>query len=80
MGIDIKIDKVVDARGAYCPGPLMELIRVIKSEPVGTVISVYSSDKGSAKDIPAWAAKAKQEYIGTEETDGYWTIVVKKIK
>ena len=80
MGIDVKIDKVVDARGTYCPGPLMELIRVVKSEPVGTVISVYSSDKGSAKDIPAWIAKVGHEYIGTEEKDGYWNIVVKKIK
>ncbi len=80
MGIDVKIDKVVDARGAYCPGPLMELIRVFKSEPVGTVFAVYSSDKGSAKDIPAWIAKVGHEHLGTEEKEGYWNIVVKKIK
>ncbi|MDQ7055469.1 MAG: sulfurtransferase TusA family protein [Persephonella sp.] len=48
---------VVDARGSFCPGPLMELISKIKSVPVGTELHVLSTDKGSAKDIPAWIKK-----------------------
>ena len=35
---------VVDARGSWCPGPLMELVRVIKDEPVGTEFDLLSSD------------------------------------
>lgn len=77
---EIKVDKVVDARGAFCPGPLMELIRVIKSEPVGSVIAVYSTDKGSMKDIPAWIAKVGHAHLRTEEKEGYWSVVVKKLK
>jgi len=45
-------DKVIDARGSFCPGPLMELIAAIKSNPVGSTIEILSTDKGSAKDIP----------------------------
>lgn len=73
-------DKTIDARGSFCPGPLMELIAAIKSNPVGTVIEVLSTDKGSVKDIPDWIKKVGQELVGVEEKDGHWSIVVKKIK
>lgn len=61
---DVTIDLDIDARGSFCPGPLMELIRGVKSLPVGSVIAVRSSDPGSAKDIPAWLQKAGHEFIG----------------
>jgi len=50
----ISITRTVDARGSFCPGPLMELIRAIRESQVGDVIAVYSSDKGSKIDIPKW--------------------------
>ncbi len=77
---NVKITRTVDARGAFCPGPLMELIGAMKIEEVGAVIEILSSDQGSAKDIPEWIAKVGHEYLGTEEKDGYWSIVVRKTK
>ncbi|NMP21898.1 sulfurtransferase TusA family protein [Sulfobacillus harzensis] len=72
--------KVVDARGSYCPGPLMELIKSIRQEPVGTVFEVWSSDRGSAKDIPEWVHKAGHEVLGNKEEDGIYKIQVRKVK
>ena len=77
---NITVTKTVDARGAFCPGPLMELIGSMKTEPVGSIIEVLSSDEGSAKDIPEWIAKVGHEHLGTEAKEGYWSIVVKKTK
>ncbi len=77
---NVKIDKTIDARGSACPGPMMEAIRAIKAAPVGTVIEVLSADKGSTNDIPAWVKKVGHELVGIEERDGYWSIVVKKVK
>ncbi len=71
---------VVDARGSYCPGPLMELIKTIKNVPVGEIIEVLSSDASSAKDIPEWVKKAGHELVEVKEEDGYWRIIVKKLK
>ncbi|MDP6342849.1 MAG: sulfurtransferase TusA family protein, partial [Alphaproteobacteria bacterium] len=51
----------IDARGAYCPGPLMELIATLKLVEIGDEIEVWSSDKGSANDIPEWVAKVRHE-------------------
>lgn len=70
----------VDARGAYCPGPLMELIATLKLVEVGDQIEVLSSDKGSANDIPEWVEKVKHELVGIDEKDDHWSIVVKKLK
>jgi tRNA 2-thiouridine synthesizing protein A len=70
----------VDARGAYCPGPLMELIATLKLVDVGDEIEVLSSDKGSANDIPEWVEKVKHELVGIDEKDDHWSIVVKKLK
>lgn len=75
---DVIIDKEIDARGSFCPGPLMELIRGIKVLSIGGVVAVLSSDPGSAKDIPAWVAKAGHEYVGAFPEQGYTRFVVRK--
>ncbi|MEJ2121239.1 MAG: sulfurtransferase TusA family protein [Alphaproteobacteria bacterium] len=72
--------KTVDARGAYCPGPLMELIATLKLVDIGDEIEVLSSDKGSAADIPAWVEKVKHELVSIDELDKHWSIVVRKAK
>lgn len=72
--------KIVDARGSFCPGPLMELIKGIRQEPVGTVLEVWSSDAGSAKDIPQWVKRAGQELVSSEQEVDVFKIRVKKIK
>lgn len=70
--------RVIDARGSFCPGPLMELIAGMKMAEVGEEIEVLSSDKGSATDIPEWIRKVKHEYLGTEEQSGVWHVLVRK--
>ena len=71
---------VIDARGSYCPGPLMELIRGIRESEVGTILAVYSSDNGSRTDIPKWVAKAGHRLVAIEARDGYDEIVVEKLR
>lgn len=76
--VDVTIDKEIDARGSFCPGPLMELIRGVKAAPVGSTIAVLSSDPGSNKDIPVWVSKAKHEFVGAFPEDGYTRFVIRK--
>jgi TusA-related sulfurtransferase len=76
----IEAEKTIDARGSFCPGPLLELIRGVRSVPVGAVIVVLSSDPGSNKDIPLWIAKAGHEYLGAFPQVGYSRFVVRKAR
>lgn len=77
---DITIDKEIDARGSFCPGPMLELIRGVKSVPVGATVAVLSGDPGSAKDIPIWVKKAGHELIGAFAESGYTRFVVRKTR
>lgn len=74
------VTRTIDARGSFCPGPLMELIRAIRESAVGDVIAVRSSDKGSKVDIPKWIEKAGHRLISVTAYDGYDEIVVEKAR
>jgi tRNA 2-thiouridine synthesizing protein A len=74
------VTRTIDARGSFCPGPLMELIRAIKEGQVGDVIAILSADRGSKVDIPSWVAKAGHHLVGVFERDGYDEIVVEKAR
>jgi len=77
---NLTADKVVDARGTSCPGPLLETKRAITTIPVGAVLATISSDPGTKADIPVWAKKVGHEYLGTLEENGYWKIYVRRKK
>jgi len=70
--------RTIDARGSYCPGPLMELIRAIRESEAGQVLAVLSSDSGSRTDIPKWVDKAGHRLIGITAREGYDEILVEK--
>jgi tRNA 2-thiouridine synthesizing protein A len=78
--LELAITRTIDARGSYCPGPLMELIRAIREGSVGDVIAIYSSDNGSRTDIPKWVDKAGHRLVGVTPKEGYDEIVVEKLR
>lgn len=78
--LEVPVNRTIDARGSYCPGPLMELIRAIREGSVGDVIAVWSSDAGSRLDIPKWVEKAGHRLVGVETRHGYDEIVVEKLR
>lgn len=76
----LKPDKVVDARGTSCPGPLLAAKRAISSVPVGGIMEVLSSDPGTKRDLPLWAKKMGHEFLGVIEEPGYWRIFIRRKK
>jgi tRNA 2-thiouridine synthesizing protein A len=76
--VDVAIEKEIDARGSFSPGPLMELICEVRGMPVGSVLAVLSSDPGSARVIPPWIRKAKHEFLGALREQGSTRFVMRK--
>ena len=76
----ITADKVVDARGTACPGPLLEAKKGIGQVKVGQVLEIKSNDKGSRKDIAAWAGKVGHEFLGIVEAEGHDRLFVRRRK
>lgn len=78
MQDEITPDVTVDARGATCPGPLMDLIGKVKTADPGTTIELQTEDAGSKKDVPEWVEKAGHELLDTVDEGDYYAIYVKK--
>jgi tRNA 2-thiouridine synthesizing protein A len=71
---------VIDARGAACPGPLLEAKKGMGTVPVGAVIEIWSTDPATKGDIGAWSAKVGHEFLGVLEADGYDRVFVVRRK
>lgn len=74
------VTRTLDARGSFCPGPLMELIRGMKESEIGDVLAILSTDKGSKTDIPKWVGKAGHTLVGVFTRDGFDEIIVVKAR
>ena len=76
----IQAAKVVDARGSACPGPLLEAKKGIGTIKVGEMLEIWSGDPNTKADIPKWAQKVGQEYLGVIAAAGYDRIFLKRLK
>jgi tRNA 2-thiouridine synthesizing protein A len=73
-------EKVADARGSACPGPLLEAKKAIGSVAVGNVLEIWSSDPKTKGDVEAWADKVGHAFIGFAPGDGYDRVFVRRTK
>jgi tRNA 2-thiouridine synthesizing protein A len=72
--------KIIDARGAACPGPLLEAKKGMGTVSVGSLIEIWSTDPGTKADISAWSGKVGHEFLGTLSADGYDRVFVVRRK
>ncbi|UTF55219.1 sulfurtransferase TusA family protein [Natronosalvus rutilus] len=75
---DIEPTETVNARGAACPGPLMDLIGKIRSVEPGAVVCLLSDNDQSLTDVPEWAEQAGNEVLAVESHDDYQAFYVEK--
>jgi len=66
--IDIEPTDTVDARGAACPGPLMDLIGRVRSATAGDVVLLLSDSDRSMTDVPEWVDETENELLAVDES------------
>ena len=76
----ITAEKIVDARGAACPGPLLEAKKGMATVAIGSVIELWSTDPITKTDVAAWSAKVGHEFLGSVEAEGYDRVFVRRGK
>lgn len=76
----VKVAKTLDVRGMYCPGPVMEVAKAIKTINVGDVLEVLATDPAARPDIEAWARRTGNQVIEATQENGYYRILVKRLK
>ena len=77
---NIRADKIVDARGSACPGPLLEAKKAIGTVSIDQTIEVLSGDASTKNDLPRWAAKVGHEFLGVIEEEGYDRMFIRRKK
>lgn len=69
-------DTTVDARGATCPGPLMDLIAEIRTVDEGTVVELLSDNERTPDEVSEWADETGHEVTGVHDEGDCYRIEV----
>lgn len=72
------IEKFINARGLKCPGPIIQLFKVVKTSETGDLITIEVTDKGFKNDITAWCNKTNNELASLIEEDDIIRAVIRK--
>ncbi len=64
---EIKSEKTLDVKGTSCPVPVVRAKKAIDGLEEGQILEVLATDKGSRKDIPAWAERTGNKVLDTKE-------------
>lgn len=64
----VAFDQTLDVKGAKCPMPLVKTRKAINGLPVGTVLQVVATDRGSIADFKGWVKAAKNISLLEQET------------
>ena len=73
----VDVDVLVDAKGMFCPMPIVQLKKATKTMQSGQVLKIVATDPGSERDVPAWASKTGAEILESKEENGEYTFIIK---
>ena len=75
----VNFDKELDARGLSCPLPILKTKKALNDMASGQVLKVTSTDKGSIKDMQAFASQTGNPLLSSaEEAETYVFFLQKK--
>jgi len=73
------VDQELDARGLLCPMPIVKTAKAMRELPVGAVLKLLATDRGSITDVPAWADTTGNELLTSQEDDGTFVFLIRKV-
>ena len=74
----IKFDGELDARGLYCPEPVMLLHNRITDVQVGGVLKVTATDPSTTRDIPRFCQFLNHALEHSEESGGEFFYFIRR--
>lgn len=71
-------DTQLDARGLYCPEPVMLLHNAIRDMAVGELLEVLATDPSTQRDIPRFCRFLGHELVAEEEDGDLFRYLIRK--
>ena len=72
--------KTLDARGLFCPSPVMQTNVELSKMRVGEILTVLADDPAAEDDISSWARRLGHEVIKMEKNGNEIHFEIKKVK
>lgn len=73
-----EFDVELDARGLYCPEPVMMLHTRILDVPAGGVLRVTATDPSTLRDIPRFCQFLGHELLSQEQPGGEFHFMIRR--
>ena len=74
----MKADTQLDARGLYCPEPVMMLHNKIADIEAGQLVEVLATDPSTERDIPKFCNFLGQELVSKEQSGDEYHYLIRK--
>lgn len=74
----MKADTQLDARGLYCPEPVMMLHNKIADVAVGQLVEVLATDPSTERDIPKFCNFLGHELVSKEQSGDEYHYLIRK--
>ena len=68
----------VDARGLSCPMPIVRTAQAMKTIEPGALVEVLATDRGSVKDMAAWARTTGNTLVEQSVDGGTYRFVLRR--
>jgi TusA-related sulfurtransferase len=72
--------KILDARGLFCPSPVMQTNVELSKMQIGEILTVLADDPAAEDDISDWARRLGHEVVKMEKNGNEIRFEIKKIK
>ncbi len=72
------VDHQLDARGLYCPEPVMMLHNAVRDMASGELLEVLATDPSTQRDIPKFCQFLGHELVEEAEADGEFRYLIRK--
>ncbi len=68
----------LDARGLYCPEPVMLLHKAVREMDAGELLEVHATDPSTQRDIARFCNFLGHELVEEREVDGEFYYLIRK--
>jgi len=75
---DLNITHHLDAKGLFCPEPVMMLHNMIRDMKIGDIVEIQATDPSTKRDFLKFCNFLDQEMLASEEIDGVYRFLICK--
>jgi tRNA 2-thiouridine synthesizing protein A len=69
---------LVDARGLYCPIPILRLAKTLRNQPAGATARLLATDPAAVEDVNVFCRERGHELLDSRREGGVFSFLVRR--